>query len=120
MIESLPDFEAQTAPEAAPPARKPRRKPQKRRSTPPPTKTHRVSARGKVDSRKVRGKIDKRTKAYRDRHKRVEEAMQTYQEAKNPHPVAGQAQAVLAVLAAIAGYEPAVRREILAKAGTLA
>jgi hypothetical protein len=47
--------------------------------------------------------------------------MMTHQEVKAaPVPVAGQAQAVLAVLAAIAGYEPAVRREILAKAGALA
>ena len=117
MTESLPDFEAQTAPEGDPPARKPRRKPQKRRSTPPPTKTQRVSARGKVDGRKVRGKIDKRTKAYRDRHKQVARA--DIPQATAP-VVAGQAQTLLAILALVSNFTPEVRKQILSQAGTLA
>ncbi len=117
MTESLPDFEAQTAPEGDPPARKPRRKPTKKRSA-----QSAKPAKAVKPARKPRGKIDKRTKAYRLKVGRVgkQAVSADIRQAAAPVPAPGQAQAVLAVLAAIVGYEPAVRREILAKAGMLA
>ena len=119
MTESLPDFEAQTAPEGGPPARKPRRKPTKNRSA-----QSAKPAKAVKPARKARGKIDKRTKAYRLKVGRVGKQVvrvdMRQAASPAPAPAPGQAQAVLAVLAAIAGYEPAVRREILAKAGMLA
>ena len=115
MTETLPDFDIPTIVPEAPAPKKARRKPTKKRSprSAPPeraAKPARVVKRRKTK----RPGFDRRTKAFR------QASAAKAVELPASSAVAGQAQAVLAVLAVLAGYSSDVRRAILARAGTLA
>jgi hypothetical protein len=103
MTESLPDFEAPTVPEAPAP-RKSRRKPARRVNS--RTRKSTISPKRRAKA----GKADRRTKAYRAAHPRVEQIA----------PKPSEAETVLSLLALLGRHDADAKRRILTRAGQLA
>jgi hypothetical protein len=131
MTEDLPSFDPEIPATFPKPPKKPRRKPTKKRKARAPVVTHPQPKKKRGKKRAgISRKPDRRTKAFRQARvappkilrgrMRDTDAIAELKTDVLPAAAAGQAQAVLAVLAVLAGYPSDVRRVILARAGMLA